>query len=65
MATIHRKKLRTGRVVWELTHGRSENRVRFVAGKTKEEAGGALAQFNQQLRMHVTAPHDLTVSEAV
>jgi hypothetical protein len=23
-----------------------------------------LAQFNQQLRMHGTAPHDLTVSEA-
>ena len=34
MATIHRKRLRTGRVVWELTHGRGETRVRFVAGKT-------------------------------
>ena len=65
MAAIHRKRLRTGRVVWELTHGRGENRVRFVAGQTKEEAEGVLAQFNQQLRMHGTAPQDITVSEAV
>ena len=65
MATIHRKRLRTGRVVWELTHGRGESRVRFVAGKTKEEAEGVLGQFNQQLRMHGSAPHDLTVSEAI
>ena len=50
--------------MWELTHGRGETRVRFVAGKTKEEAEGVLAQFNQQLRMHGTAPHDLTVTEA-
>ena len=64
MATIHRKRLRTGRVVWELTHGRGENRVRFVAGKTKDEAEGVLVQFKQQLRMHGTAPHDVTVSEA-
>jgi integrase len=65
MATIHRKRLRSGRSVWELTHGRGVTRVRFVAGKTREEAEGVLAQFKQQLRMHGSAPHDLTVSEAV
>jgi hypothetical protein len=65
MATIHRKRLRSGRRVWELTHGRGDTRVRFVAGKTREEAEGVLTQFKQQLRMHGSAPHDLTVSEAV
>ena len=65
MATIHRKKLRTGRVVWELTHGRGAARVRFVAGNTREEAEGVLSQFKQQLRMHGAAPRDLTVSGAV
>jgi integrase len=65
VATIHRKKLRTGRVVWELTHGRGPERVRFVAGQTREEAEGVLAQYKQQLRMHGAAPADLSVRDAV
>jgi len=65
VATIHRKKLRTGRIVWELTHGRGPERVRFVAGQTREEAEGVLAQFKQQLRMHGAAPGDLSVRDAV
>src|SRR5882672_3157641 len=56
MASIHRKKLRSGRVVWELTHGKGVNRVRFVAGDTKEAAEGVLAQFNRQIATHGAAP---------
>ncbi len=65
MASIHRRKTRAGRTFWELTHGRGAARVRFVAGKTREEAEGVLAQFKQQLRQHGSAPQDLSVSQAI
>lgn len=65
MASIHKKKLRSGAVVWELTHGRPPNRVRFIAGKTKEEAEGTLALFKRQLALHGAAPEHLTVERAV
>lgn len=39
--------------------------MRFVAGQTREEAEGVLAQFKQQLRMHGAAPGDLSVRHAV
>jgi hypothetical protein len=65
MASVHKKKLRSGKVVWELTHGRPPNRVRFIAGKTKEEAERTLALFKRQLAVHGTAPGDVTLAEAV
>ncbi len=65
MASIHRKKLRSGKVVWELTHGRPPNRVRFIAGRTKEEAEATLSRFKRQLALHGKAPDGLTVESAV
>jgi integrase/recombinase XerD len=65
MASIHRKKLRSGKVVWELTHGRPPNRVRFIAGQTKEEAEATLSRFKRQLALHGKAPDGLTVESAV
>lgn len=56
MATIHKRKLVSGNVVWELCHGSGRNRTRFVAGKTREEAQETLNQFNRQLALHGQAP---------
>ena len=65
MASIHKKKLRSGRVVWELTHGDGAKRVRFVAGKTRAEAEAALALFTRQLALAGAAPPRETVAAAV
>ncbi len=65
MASIHRKKLRSGRTVWELTHGRGPERIRFIAGDTRDAADGLLAQFKRQLAEHGSAPQDLSVPQAV
>ena len=65
MASIHKKKLRSGAVVWELTHGKGPARVRFTAGKTKEEAEAALALFKRQLAVQEKAPQKATVRHAV
>ena len=65
MASIHRRKTPSGRMFWELTHGWGSARVRFVAGRTKEEAEGVLAQFKQQLRQHGTPPQDISVVHAI
>jgi integrase len=56
MATIHKRRLRSGEIVWELTHGTGTDRQRFVAGKTREEAQEMLNQFNRQLALHGDAP---------
>ena len=56
MATIHRRKLRSGQVVWELTHGTGPERRRFIAGRTREEAQQTLLQFERQLALHGQAP---------
>ncbi|MBI4450276.1 tyrosine-type recombinase/integrase [Candidatus Uhrbacteria bacterium] len=64
MASIHRKKLHSGRIVWELTHGRGQQRVRFVAGSTREEAEGVLAQFKRQLGSHGAPPATITIRHA-
>src|SRR5215217_1843675 len=65
MASIHKKKLRSGKVVWELTHGRAPSRIRFVAGDTKEEAEATLSRFKRQLALHGKAPLGLTIEAAV
>ncbi len=65
MASIHKRKLRSGKVVWELTHGNGPDRVRFIAGKSKGEAEAALALFKRQLALHGAAPEQMTVTEAV
>ena len=64
MASIHRKKLRSGRVVWELTHGRGSERIRLVAGRTREEAEGVLSEFKRQIALHGSGPKSGSV-EAV
>lgn len=65
MASIHKKKLGSGAVVWELTHGKAPNRVRFVAGRTKEEAEANLGRFKRQLALHGKAPEGLTAEQAI
>ena len=61
MATIHKRRLVSGEVVWELTHGTGTNRQRFTAGKTREEAQEVLRQFERQLALHGDAPKDDSV----
>lgn len=58
MATIHKRRLVSGEVVWELTHGTGAERQRFTVGKTREEAQEALNQFTRQLALHGQAPAD-------
>lgn len=62
MATIHKRRLVSGNVVWELCHGSGRDRVRLMAGKTREEAQETLNQFNRQLVLHGHAPSDDTVA---
>src|SRR6266545_4071560 len=61
MATIHKRRLVSGAVVWELTHGTGPDRTRFIAGKTREEAQDVLRQFERQLALHGDAPTDDSV----
>ena len=65
MASIHRKRLGSGKVVWELTHGKAPNRVRFVAGHSKEEAEATLSRFKRQLALHGKAPEGMTLDRSV
>jgi site-specific recombinase XerD len=65
MASIHKKKLRTGGVVWELTEGKGDKRIRFVAGRSKEEAEATLRSFQRQKSLHGAPPGDISVSEAL
>jgi integrase/recombinase XerD len=65
MASIHKKRLPSGEVVWELTHGTGRDRRRFVAGKTRSEANVVLKQFEDQLKLHGEAPEGLTVSDSI
>lgn len=58
MATIHKRKLNSGDIVWELTHGTGRDRKRFIAGKSREEAQEVLKQFERQLAVHGQAPTD-------
>src|SRR5690349_5284024 len=62
MATIHKRRLVSGNIVWELCHGSGPTRQRFVAGKTREEAQEVLNQFNRQLALHGQAPTDDSVA---
>ena len=65
MARIYKKKLGSGRIVWQLSHGSPPNRVRFVAGHTREEAEATLRLFERQVGLHGSAPDSITVAEAV
>jgi site-specific recombinase XerD len=65
MATIHKRRLVSGEVVWELTHGTGTNRQRFTAGGTREEAQETLTQFNRQLALHGEGPQDGSVALVV
>lgn len=65
MATIHKRRLVSGEVVWELTHGTGADRQRFTAGQTREEAQDVLRQFERQLALHGDAPKDDSVSAVV
>lgn len=58
MATIHKRRLVSGEVVWELSHGSGADRQRFTVGKTREEAQDVLNQFNKQIALHGQAPDD-------
>ncbi len=65
MATIHKRKLGSGEIVWELCHGSGKERVRMIAGRTREEAQETLNQFKRQLGVHGTAPATESVEGAV
>lgn len=65
MAMIHRRRLGSGEIVWELTHGTGKDRTRFIAGQTRPEAEAVLKQFNQQLTVHGQAPVDLSAKAAL
>ncbi len=65
MATINRRRLVSGKWVWELSHGTGADRQRFIAGQTREEAQEVLNQFNRQLALHGQAPTDGTVDAVV
>jgi integrase/recombinase XerC len=65
MATINKRKTGSGEVVWELTHGTGDDRVRFVAGRTEEEAQVVLDQFKRQVALHGAAPKKLGIGNAV
>src|SRR5688500_17779134 len=65
MATIHKRRLRSGDVVWQLTHGTGSDRQRFTAGRTREEAQTILRQFERQLALHGDAPKDDTVAAVI
>jgi len=65
MATIHKRKLRSGETVWVLTHGTGAERQRFVAGRTRQEAQEVLTQFKRQLALHGSAPGRASLETAV
>jgi hypothetical protein len=52
--------------VWyELTHGSGEERARFKAGDTLEEAKETLRLFERRVALHGVAPKDVTPMEAM
>ena len=65
MATIHKRKLVSGNIVWEICHGTGANRQRFTAGKTREEAQETLNQFTRQLALHGAAPADDSLASVI
>ncbi len=65
MPTIHKRRLVSGEIVWELTHGTGADRQRFTAGKTREEAQAMLDQFNRQLALHGRGPQDGSVAAVI
>jgi len=65
MATIHKRKLVSGEIVWELTHGTGTDRQRLAVGKTREEAQQMLEQFNRQLALHGEGPKDGSVVSVI
>lgn len=65
MATINKRRLVSGKWVWELSHGTGNDRQRFTAGQTREQAQEVLNQFNRQLALHGQAPSDGTVDAVV
>lgn len=65
MATLRKRRLDSGRAVWEITHGTGAKRIRFVAGQTKEEGQNQLEQFERQLGLHGEGPKELPLAEAL
>lgn len=65
MATIHKRRLVSGELVWELTHGTGADRQRFTAGQTREQAEEVLKQFNRQVALHGEAPQDRSVASVI
>ena len=66
MASIHKKRLTpSGRIVWELTHGKGPDRIRMIVGDTRQEAETALALFKRQLALQGSAPTDTTLEESL
>jgi hypothetical protein len=65
MASIHKKRLRSGKVTWELTHGKGVNRIRIKAGDSRPEAEATLSLFKRQLAQQGTPPTNATLNRAV
>jgi|GEM_PF-5589292 len=56
MADIHKRQFKSGRVIWQLTHGTGKNRIRCKAGDSKHEAEATLRRFQQQLAIQGAPP---------
>ena len=65
MASIHKKKLRSGKLIWELTHGKGPKRIRIKAGDSRPEAEASLSLFKRQLAQQGAPPTDATLVRAV
>src|SRR5687768_13324216 len=65
MATIHRKKLGSGKVIWLLSHGRTPNRIRIKAGDNRQQAEATLSLFKRQLAQQGAPPADITLEQAL
>ncbi len=64
MASIHKRELRSGKVIWELTHGREPDRIRMKAGETRQEAEATLALFRRQLALQGAAPVEISLEKS-
>ena len=65
MASIHKKRLGSGKIVWELTHGKGASRIRLKAGDNRFQAEATLTLFKRQLTAQGSAPTEVSLEKAL
>jgi integrase/recombinase XerD len=65
MARVHKRRHKSGTVVWQLTDGKGPKRVRFAVGRTREEAESALRLYLRQKALHGKAPEEVSLEAAL